>query len=339
MSVEALAVGVADEFVIGGLAHGSFPSHSLLSDVGTGYLAAYEKDGSLSWIRKVGSPTGTSTVQAITHDVHGSILATYTTSNTVGNLTPVGGVDIFLMKLSPFGEEIWTVSIGSQGEDISHAVETLDNFIYLAGSSEGDIGGQSQIGDKDILIAKYDDTGQLIWHKIMGSTSDDHASDIEIDSRGNAYVSADTKGAFPGNTAFGNTDALVLKIDKDGNLLWSRQFGSSVEETSFGICRSLDGYRVYATGLTMGSVGNAINDMSFGNYYVTVLDANGDINSIDTYGSNAVDFSYDVMHASNGVFYIAGMTNGSVSTQGHFGSYDLFFQTLMTPLILTATVL
>lgn len=46
----------------------------------------------------------------------------------------------------------------------------------------------NEYGDKDLILAKYNPEGQLVWAKVFGSTSADDASDLSIDTSNHLYA-------------------------------------------------------------------------------------------------------------------------------------------------------
>lgn len=84
-------------------------------------------------------------------------------------------------------------------------------------------------GGRDILIAKYNSTGHLLWSRhIGGATSRDGASKLKLDDLGNLYV----VGSFSGNVLIdsstsqvinrvaGYSSPFVAKYDSSGLLQW-----------------------------------------------------------------------------------------------------------------------
>ena len=47
--------------------------------------------------------------------------------------------------------------------------------------------------------------------------------DIMVDNQGNVYVAGYTSGSLFGHQPAGGGDAVVAKLDSDGNLVWGKQ--------------------------------------------------------------------------------------------------------------------
>lgn len=136
---------------------------------------------------------------------------------------------VLLMSTVGISQE-WAHQIGSgnidQGSDI--AVDISGNS-YVAGFFSGTIqlGNNimlSSAGGRDILVAKYSATGQLLWAKGIGGSGNDEGRGVALDQSGAVYVIGD----FAGNVDFdpsigialqsaqGATDVFVAKFGSDG---------------------------------------------------------------------------------------------------------------------------
>jgi hypothetical protein len=84
-------------------------------------------------------------------------------------------------------------------------------------------------GGKDIIIAKYNPTGQLLWARhIGGATSSDHGNEIRLDEDGNLFVVGNVSGnVWIDSTAThiiqrtaGYSSPFIAKYDSTGVLQW-----------------------------------------------------------------------------------------------------------------------
>jgi hypothetical protein len=113
------------------------------------------------------------------------------------------------------------------------AVDAAEN-IYIAGNTWGTVDAGAPNPDPtastaDIFIAKYNAAGILQWVKQLGSPLDDYATGIAVDNTGNVIVVGYTFGdLFGGNKDPQklSSDYFILKLDPDGNQIWSLQDGT-----------------------------------------------------------------------------------------------------------------
>jgi hypothetical protein len=104
--------------------------------------------------------------------------------------------------------------------DFAYDVAAQGSTVYVAGKTLGPLEGPNQ--GYDAFIRKYSPTYR--WGRQFGNAGPDQAYHIATDSLGNAYVAGET---FIGNNPGTEKRVVFLrKYDPNGNLLWTRQFGS-----------------------------------------------------------------------------------------------------------------
>ena len=69
---------------------------------------------------------------------------------------------------------------------------------------------------------------------------------IEISTVGDLYVSGISESNLNGQIGNGGTDSFLMKLDKDGNEIWTKLYGTSNSENAFGMGLRNDGY-IYLT--------------------------------------------------------------------------------------------
>src|SRR5450432_3236628 len=216
---------------------------------------------------------------SIAVDVAGNVYTTGIFSGTVDfdpgvgvdNLTYAGGTgqDIFVSKLDASGNFVWARQMGGlspdQGKSI--AVDAAGN-VYTTGFFQGtanfDPGGVfnlTALGADDIFISKLDASGNFVWAKQMGGTSDDVGLSIAVDASGNVYTAGDFQGTAnfdPGAGVFnlttsGGEDIFISKLDASGNFVWAQQIGGvSAISQALSIAVDASG-NIYTTGLFLGT--------------------------------------------------------------------------------------
>ena len=96
----------------------------------------------------------------------------------------------------------------------------------------------------DVFIAKYSNTGEVLWAKTAGGELIDQGYEIASDASGNSYVvgAIQTNSVFPtvtfdtvSLTGNGSFDWFIAKYDASGNLLWVKNEGSTLGDFAFGV--------------------------------------------------------------------------------------------------------
>ena len=86
----------------------------------------------------------------------------------------------------------------------------------MTGYTDGDLDGNTNSGNHDIILVKYNSSGTKQWTKQLGSSSYDEGYSVTTDSSDNIYVTGYTDGGLDGNTSSGNSDIIIVKYDSSG---------------------------------------------------------------------------------------------------------------------------
>ncbi len=113
-------------------------------------------------------------------------------------------------------------------------------------------------GENDGYIIKIDSLSNTIWTKQFGTPQNDDVQWSAIDEKGCVYITGFTLGSMEGKNK-GKEDIFVVKYNPDGNLAWTRQYGTDSTDMAQGIYADKKG-GIYIAGGTMGILG----EKSFG---------------------------------------------------------------------------
>jgi len=235
----------------------------------------------------------------------------------------------------------WTRFIGgSRGQFAQKAIPTKDGGIVFAGntSSISSGGGDIPTGITDssmnVMVGKLDSNKQLMWIKILGGTLQDNAFSVcETHDGGYAVlaVTSSTDGDVVG--ALGSNDIWLIRLNKYGNVLWKKIYGSIQDDEPVSLTETSDhGFIVLGT-----SVGNDI-DVPFHNggsfvfdWLVIKTDSNGNKQWVKVLGGNNDELNVGSIIEANGGYYIASSSNSTNKdcndTVWHSGintSYDFY---------------
>ena len=241
---------------------GSHLDPSLGRDVAV--LSVHDSSGSLVWERRFG--VGDWNL--------GSVVAVDATGLYIGGVfqhPDTRDVDVYVRALDSAGNVLWNHEFGDPASgEFSHGLAVAEGFAYAVGRTRGTLPGQVSAGRSDAYIQTYGPDGAVAWTRQFGSPEDDGASAVAA-VRSNAYVAGFTAGALGDQTFAGMADAFVRKYDASGNVLWTRQFGT----TGFDRATSLvaDATGVYVAGWADGALpGQTLGE---GTAFVRRFDASG----------------------------------------------------------------
>jgi len=131
------------------------------------------------------------------------------------------GTDGYVVKMNKYGGAIWEKQIDLGGYEILHSGAVLNNGdVLLVGAEK-----PNENAPYDLLIIKIDPQGTKIWQRLYGGAESDNAWDIAAMPDGNFVISGTTK-----SYGAGDKDVWVLKINSDGDTLWTRTFGASGDD-------------------------------------------------------------------------------------------------------------
>ncbi|RLG75572.1 MAG: hypothetical protein DRO23_03510 [Thermoprotei archaeon] len=214
---------------------------------------------------------------------------------------------------------------GGSSNDYGYAI-AADVFgdIVIAGTTYSF--GINAPTSSNAFIAKIDGTtGSILWSIWFGGSGEDTVNDIVTDGYGNIYVIGNTT-----SYSNGGWDGYILKIDTNGQVLWSRHWGSGYDESAEAV--TIDNTdNVYVTGYVKGPTlyGNDI--------YVFKTDSDGNVLWSKLYRTGANEVIYDIVF-SNGILYAVGyreyqqsstrciilklFSNGTVSENKYVGGHS-----------------
>ena len=99
-----------------------------------------------------------------------------------------------------------------------------DSFT-LAGQTSGDL-GSANAGGTDAFLRKIDPDGAIQWTRQLGTTGNEAGSGVVTDGSDSVFVTGATDGALVRPTD-GLSDGFLSKYTADGDLIWTRQFGTA----------------------------------------------------------------------------------------------------------------
>jgi hypothetical protein len=226
------------------------------------FVSKYDSNGTKQWTKQLGVSSHSTYPSSIAVDSTSSIyISGYTDGGLDGN-TLLGTNDLFVTKYNSSGTKQWTKQLGVSGKSTSSTSVAVDstNNIYLTGSTNGGLDGNTFLGITDAFITKYNSSGIKLWTKQLGaSAADVYASTLAVDSVGDIYVSGYLGGSLDGNTPMGSYDTFATKYNSSGIKQWTKQLGVS-GKLSFGTGMAVDSAQnAYLTGYTYGGLdGNTL---------------------------------------------------------------------------------
>lgn len=150
--------------------------------------------------------------------------------------------DFIIFRTDSYGNIIWQKILGGDKKDIAVSVIENQDHDYLVGGYSNSFG----MGGYDIWLVLLDATGNIKWQKSYGGVNDDKLFAMKPVTDG--FVIAGTY-----NASCATCSAIwVFKIDKNGDFVWQRQFGSTNDSGAFNLDITGNGDILVAGALNTG---------------------------------------------------------------------------------------
>jgi len=324
--------------------------------VGSGdiFLVKYDATGNTIWAKTFGGTDG-DIGNAIALDALGNIYITgWYASSTISfgtsTLTNGGlGNDVFIVKLSSLGTELWSKTAGGTSSDRGYGI-TVDpsGNVFTTGAfmsptinfGTGILTNAS--ATNDFFITKHDTNGNTLWAKKAGGTNADTGFSIASDSLGDVYAtgafassSIDFGSGALANSTTGTQDIFVVKYDGLGNAVWSNRSGGSADDAANGIAVKKND--VYVTGgfssasITFSTTTLNNNSAGTSDVFLAKYDLNGNLIWANSAGDADSDAGNSVAIDTLGIAFITGFFisnsitfGGNALTNSGAGYRELF---------------
>jgi hypothetical protein len=251
----------------------------------------------------------------------------------VGNTIDLGGGPLngfVLAKLDAAGNHLWSKGLSASGAR-DMAVDANGNVVITGYFNNViDLGGGvlfSQGMANDLFVAKYNAAGQHLWSKRFGGNGNDEGESITTDADGNLIITGNigNQADFGGGQVpfAGSSDYFVLKLDPNGNHVWSKSYGDM--STQLGIRVATDPSKnILLAGGIFGSAdfgcGALVASPGGTDAFVAKLTAAGSCVWSKRFGDNPSQYAHAVAADSAGNVLLVGQFIGTVD----FGGGPLF---------------
>jgi hypothetical protein len=216
--------------------------------------------------------------------------------------------DGWLVKLDANGDEVWSRNFykiyDSKSEALNAVAPTANGGAFVAGYTRKD-GSAS----KDGWLIKVDANGDEVWSKTFGGRFDDAFHAILPSADGGAWVAGSTTS---GTHDF--EDGWLIKVDANGDEVWSKAFGGSDADVFNAMTPSADGGALLV-GVTFDESVSSLpieSDILRRNAdgWLVKVDANGDEVWSHTFDVTQVEALNSVAPSADGDVMVAGATHG-----------------------------
>lgn len=254
------------------------------------------------------------------------------TNSTNGAFEGVPGMSSIVINYSLDNTVLWKRYFNaSKSSHIADIDVDGDNNIFLScittaadgyfASLDGIIGSYA-----DTVIFKYSYSGDYIWHHVLATSGTDLFESIAADGNGGCYVAGNytlnstvvPDGTLDGIHNCGGTDALIFRIDENGERLWHKILAGFYDDFATDIV--FTGSRIGVTGYTDSSNRDfsSLGNMGGTDGFIYVCDSDGNAIEINAQAGSKDDAGLCLAYSeSENKLFVAGRTN---SSDGSFNS-------------------
>jgi len=278
-------------------------------------------EGDILWTRNYGGSMDEDIYSVIEIPGSGYIAAGVTNSDDGDVHGHYGNFDMWLIRIDDSGDTLWTRCYGGTGWDAAETIVALEEGTFVvAGSSnsaDGDVHGNH--GGTDFFVMKINETGDTLWTRCYGGSESDgiygfaKTSDDGFIATG--YTLSDD-GQVSGNN--GDYDAWTIKIDGDGELIWSECFGGSGSDYTGG-AMELSNNNYLFWGYAESPDGDVHGNHGERDCWLMELDRDGDTLWTRCYGGSLNDEIQDLVETDSGYVFTGFSTSsdGDVLSERH----------------------
>ncbi|MCC7431263.1 hypothetical protein IT568_10495 [bacterium] len=194
------------------------------------WLTKLDKRGVVEWEKTFGGNENYVANSVIQTSEGGFAVCGYTGSKGEEN------TDFWILKLDKEGNPEWEKTLGGSDFDVAISiVQTSEGGFAVCGytSSEGE-------GKNDFWVVKLSENGEIDWEKVLGGNDVDRVSSI-IETQDKSFILC----GYTASKGNGWSDAWLIKIGKNGNLIWEKTFGSPNEDIATSVVETKDGNLIF----------------------------------------------------------------------------------------------
>jgi hypothetical protein len=209
------------------------------SSYDAGYLVKATLIGDTIWRKKFDFTAHTDVFRDIKEMPDKSYIILGTTTSTIGVN------HVFLTNIDTNGVLLWYKQFTYPENDFASQIQiTSDNKLVILGYTKSYTQSTG-----DILLIKTDISGNLIWRKLIGSsTIDENYTSLQIINNNTVYLIGGTEKPIS------NFNIAITKLDTAGNIIWNKLNGNGGQDL-YGntICQTFDkGYLIGGKANTQG---------------------------------------------------------------------------------------
>jgi hypothetical protein len=216
---------------------------------------------------------------------------------------------------------------GGNGLDAYTNSILLDNqnIVSVCGSPTNSVNGNKDSlghGMSDTWIINYTENYVKNWEQVLGG--DQAETSMQISKINNDFIATMTSDSEPSGKRTTNRkglrDALVYKLDENGNIVWEKSYGTNSATGIYSSTIDANG-NLYFACVSQSDIDLDKTENSYGyaDYWIIKTDPNGNILWDKTVGGDSTDFPHKIVYFDNHIYTLG----RSLSSTSGLKSEDL----------------
>ncbi|MBE8725374.1 T9SS type A sorting domain-containing protein [Flavobacterium hungaricum] len=243
-----------------------------------------------------------------------------------------GNMDYWIVKLDKLGVVEWQKTYGGSYADVLRSMEQTKDGGYILGgySNSPQSGNKTEAGKGigDYWIIKINGTGSIEWQRTYGGNGDNQLYVIHQTEDDGYIVGGNSNSTGPltslGGMVGRGTDYWVLKLDADGDVIWSKTFDFGETDILTSLLENKDhtyligGYSQTEdshTGEGIAGKAAGIVNKNKGGYIALKINEEGEEIWRKKIGSNGEDVLQKLFEIRDGGYLMAGTSKSSTSKE------------------------
>jgi regulation of enolase protein 1 (concanavalin A-like superfamily) len=248
------------------------------------WLIRTDSQGDAFWARTYGGSD---------YDIGRSVLQTSDSGFIVAGYayTKSTGYDIYLVRTNANGDTLWTRTLGGPEADYAYSLAEAPYGSFIVLGNTVSFGA----GAKDVWLIKVDSNGNPLWVRTYGGSKDDVGRSV-VQTSGGGFIVA----GYTLSYGAGSSDVWLIRIDSNGDTLWTRTYGGSDNDEGHSVVETADGGYIIA--------GETKRFLTQVDVYLIGVDSVGDTLWTRAYGGAQGDEGHSIIETSDGGYIVAGET-------------------------------
>lgn len=168
----------------------------------------------------------------------------------------------------------------------------------------------------------------LVWSKTYGGSLEENTNSVVATPDGGMIILGHT-ASNDGDIIKSHdlTDILLTKLDAEGNLIWTKTIGGSLNDYGMSIIATNDGNYAIA-GYSASSDGDVPGNVGMHDFYIAKITVDGNLIWQKNYGFSGHDHAHKIIQTRDGGYFIAGFAEysgieGSGGSQNNGEGHDI----------------